>query len=117
MLVPRTCPNRNSLCLSLPPPKPPHTFLYGGASLLYNLQGIQMYNLSFDQMSKMLFKGERTQKQLKKKFEKEMREHPEMVHRALRTQITKGEEEASALFFYKSWLPTEFQRLAGFRTR
>ena len=54
-------------------------------------QGIQMYNLSFDQMSKMLFKGERTQKQLKKKFEKEMRDHPEMVHRALRTQINKGE--------------------------
>lgn len=50
-----------------------------------------MYNLSFDQMSKMLFKGERTQKQLKKKFEKEMRDHPEMVHRALRTQINKGE--------------------------
>lgn len=50
-----------------------------------------MYNLSFDQMSKMLFKGERTQKQLKKKFEKELRDHPEMVHRALRTQINKGE--------------------------
>lgn len=49
-----------------------------------------MYNLSFDQMSKMLFKGERTQKQLKKKFEKEMKDHPELVHRALRTQINKG---------------------------
>lgn len=48
-----------------------------------------MYNLSFDMMVTM-FKGERTQKQLKKKFEKELKEHPEMVHRALRTQITKG---------------------------
>lgn len=48
-----------------------------------------MYNLSFDRMVKM-FEGERTQKQLKNKFEKEMRDHPDMVHRALRTQITKG---------------------------
>lgn len=48
-----------------------------------------MYNLSFDMMAKM-FKGERTQKQLKRKYQKEMREHPDMVHRALRTQITKG---------------------------
>lgn len=48
-----------------------------------------MYNLSFDRMVKM-FEGERTQKQLKNKFEKEMRDHPDMVHRALSTQITKG---------------------------
>lgn len=53
------------------------------------VQGIQMYNLSFDRMVKM-FEGERTQKQLKNKFEKEMRDHPDMVHRALSTQITKG---------------------------
>lgn len=48
-----------------------------------------MYSLSFDMMVKM-FNGERSQKQLKKKYEKELREHPEMVHRALRTQINKG---------------------------
>lgn len=55
-------------------------------------QGIQMYNLSFEMMAKM-FKGERTPKQLKKKYEKELKEHPDMVHRALRVQITKGKPQ------------------------
>lgn len=59
-----------------------------------------MYNLSFDQMSKNLFKGERTQKQIKKRFEKEMRNHPEWIHKALSTRIDGGERPClpSALY-------------------
>lgn len=54
-------------------------------------QGIQLYNLSFHLMATNMFRGERTAKQLKRKYEKEMRDHPDMVHRALRAQITQGE--------------------------
>lgn len=61
---------------------------WNAAAMLF-VQGIQLYNLSFDMMAKM-FNGERTPKQLKRRYEKELREHPEMIHRALRLQITNG---------------------------
>lgn len=55
-----------------------------------------MYNLSFEMMAKM-FNGERTARQLKKKYEKELQDHPEMVHRALRVQINEGGRYLSIL--------------------
>ncbi|CAM9861776.1 unnamed protein product [Ascophyllum nodosum] len=49
-------------------------------------RALQRYNTSFGMMAKM-FEGERTVKQLKKKYMKEMKENPKCVNRALSVPI------------------------------